>query len=494
MNEERTLVLYDAVTAVREEYIEEAARPLRRPALRRLSLAAACLCLLVGGWFFLQSLGVYIALPFPIGGSGTGSRGGQNLAAYHFYAGPVLPLTAEEEGLTADRRVDFDFSLFDPDRGDAGEYADPLRRHSCLVTDSYRLTAGEAGTRTLYYPFISTLTDSADLLPGITVNGEAAETELLIGPGSPSFFSWADAEAQVGTDPLDRALAPLPRPEEKVTVYALSDLHGERGESAGYPTVAFEYTLDMSSSAVVTYGFNGGSNDLQNSAGTRIVAVEAGRRHTAYLLVLGEDLETWSIRGYADGRCETPMESAGATVTRYESTFGEMLTLFWGSYRRPFLEDKLAGRVSTETLVGLTFQLLLERSADLRSAVRTLVWDLEGAFDQVLGQTRVTYLRFTAHIPAGEPGEVEVRLVKLPSFDHGGRDRYRQGFDLAGKLGSRIPCTGLTASITGGEYIRILRQDFGFETEKGALKTTEVVLDPAGEHWFMDVCAAPKGK
>ena len=496
MNEDRALVLYDAITAVREEYLEEAAAPCRK--VRRWGVwaaAAACLFLLIGGWSFLQPLGFAISNPFLRAGGATGGKGGQALESYQYYAGPVLPLAAGEDGLTAERQVDFDFCRYDPERAEAGGYyADFLDRQSCQVTDAYLLRAEEAGTYTLYYPITASLSDSMALLPTVTVNGETVKTELLIGPGGDTLFSWEEMKALMGDDYLDRSLEALPRLEERVTVYALSDFRGQESETANNPTVEFAYTQDPARTAVTTWGFNGGSSDLQSGKGSRQVSVRDSRGGTVYLLVLGEDLTEWSVRGYADGACETPLESVGATVTRYESTLGEMLALFWKDYRRAFLKDKLQVLPDQDTLVGLSCRALLERSSNLLAAVRTLPFGLEDVFEQVLYRSRVLYLRFTAVIPSGETADIRVSLVKYPSYDHRGRERDRRGFDLAGKLGSNIAFTRLEASVTGEEYIVVYRQDFGFETENGVLKTTRVALDPNGEHWYMDVGAAPKEK
>ncbi|MBR5702297.1 MAG: hypothetical protein IKX47_07500 [Oscillospiraceae bacterium] len=498
MNKDRALVLYDAVTAVREEYIEEAAAPCRKARhWGAWAVAAACLFLLIGGWSFLQPLGFAIANPF-LGyfagrGDGTGSGGSsQDETAYHYYAGPVLPLTAEETELTAERSVEYDFSLYDVSLRDDGRYAYLRSRQACLVTDSYMLTAGEPGTYTLYYPFAATLADDTVLIPSVTVNGEAVKAELLAGPGGDAIFSWEEMKALMGDDYLDRSLEALPRLEERVTVYALSDFRGQESKTAKNPTVEFAYVLDPARTAVTTWGYNGGSNDLQGGKGTRQVGIRDTRGSAVYLLVLGEDLTDWSIRGYADGACETLLESVGATVTRYESTLGEMLALFWKNYREDYLADKLQVLLDKDTLMGLSCQVLLERSSNLLAAVRTLPFGLEDVFDQVLHRSRVLYLRFTVVIPAGEAADIRVSLVKYPSYDHTSRGRERRGFDLAGKLGSNIAFTRLEASVTGAEYIVVYRQDFGFETANGVLKMTRVALDPNGEHWYMDVGTAAK--
>ncbi len=495
MNEERTIRLYEAITAVREEYIDEAALPCRRSRhWGAWAAVAACLFFILGGWYFLQPRFI-LANPFLRAGTGdsTGGAGGQSGAAYHYYAGPVLPLTAEEDGLTAERDVEFDFSLFNPGLKDDGRYTYLRSRQSCLVTDSYRVSAPEAGTYTLYYPFVTTLLDGSALLPKITVNGTAAETELRIGPGSSPLNSWEELTGLMGEDYLDRALEDLPTADRKVIVYALTGLYGLAGETAKNPTVAFEYSVDMSRTAVLAWGFDGGSNDYENNRGARFVRVPQpgepdqirNQVRTVYLIVLGDDVTDWRVQGYTNGGCDIPMETAGAAVTRYESTLDEMLTAFWTGY----YGDNLAGMLSPETLVGLTYRYWLERepgSGGFLAAVRTGPLTLNELCSQVLQESRVLYLRITAEIPAGGSAEVEIKLAKYPSMDYGGPKKARRGFDLAGRLGSNIGFTKLEASLSGAEYIQIIREDFGFDLKKGVLQVT---LDPEGEHWYMDVQA-----
>ena len=172
MNEDRALALFNAITDIREEYIEEALpteKKRRRLDIRVLAPIAACLCIVIA-LALLPHYGV-IGLP---GGSGAGG-GGKDSDLYAYYAGPVLPMTAAEggEGLTAERRVNYDFSPFDPNWERDKE--NHLRfREYCIVADDYLLAApdGEERTVTLLYPFVASLYESKALLPNITVNGE----------------------------------------------------------------------------------------------------------------------------------------------------------------------------------------------------------------------------------------------------------------------------------------------------------------------------------
>ena len=184
---------------------------------------------------------------------------------------------------------------------------------------------------------------------------------------------------------------------------------------------------------------------------------------------------------------------AGGTVTRYEAALEDMLDLAFDSYRADFITGGLASLTDRETLLGLAAAYMLRHDAVEGSAVpyeQSQDWSLEDMLEQVFSPDRVLYLRFTLTIPAGETAEVEVKLLKYPSVDFTGRERDRRGFDLATRLGSDIALTKQEAGLSGAQFIRILRQNFGFDPEKGVLRVT---LDPAEEHYYMDVEAKRQG-
>ena len=497
MNEDRALVLFNAITDIREEYIEEALpteKKRRRPDIRVLAPIAACLCIVIALAFILTHQGA----PGLPGGSGVGG-GGKDSDLYAYYAGPVLPMTAAEggEGLTAERRVNYDFSPFDPNWERDKE--NHLRFHeTCIVTDDYLLTApdGEERTVTLLYPFLASLYESKALLPNITVNGEAVEAEMLIGPGSTernagtTLSSWAGCKTLMAGDYAAEAQAPLPRLTDRVIVYELSEMWGESSETAPAPTLNMEFSMDYAKTAILTFGFNGGRSDREAGRCERQVFIaehgEMGYGRSVYLLVLGEDIRDLTLQGYTNGACEIPME-AGGTVTRYEAALEDMLNLAFDSYRAEFITGGLASLTDRETLLGLAAAYMLRHDAVEGSVVPYEIsrdWMLEDMLEQVFSPTRVLYLRFTVTIPAGETAEVEARLRKYPSVDFTGRERDRRGFDLATGLGSSLTFTKQEAGLSGTQYIRILRQNFGFDPEKGVLQVT---LDPAEEHYYMDV-------
>ncbi len=497
MNTEKAMLLFDAVTGVREDYVLEAEAPRPRHRVRMIAAVAACFCILVGALVWSVSRGLPLVPP---GGASAGG-GGRTEGSYHYYAGPVLPLAAAEggEGLTAERSVELDLTSYRPEStGGTG----PVRyRNHCLVTDRYLLSAedGEARTVILLYPFVAALSDERALLPTVTADGAKAETELLIGPGRIQdgrleLSSWEDCQALMEEDYALRARAALPELSETVTVYELSDLWCGEDADAVNPTLDLCFRLDPEKSAVLTYGFAGGSNDKVTGTWRRHTDITRpgayGYGRSRLLIVLGEDIRELRVEAYTDGGCETPLADAGGTVTRYESTLGEIVARAWNEWRSSPDHDTLTLLADTETLTGLTAVWMLQRDPVAGSGIpygEMGDWNLEDAFSGVRSQSRVLYLRFTVAIPAGETAEIEAKLLKYPSLDHDHRGKAqerRNGYDLAVQLGSEVRFTALEASLKGWEYVTILRQDFGFDPENGVLR---VALDPEKEHYFLEV-------
>ena len=109
---------------------------------------------------------------------------------------------------------------------------------------------------------------------------------------------------------------------------------------------------------------------------------------------------------------------------------------------------------------------------------------LEDIFSAAMTDQRVIYLSFDVTIPAGESVAVEASMVKDASVDFVGKDKDRNGFDMATRLGSNLNFTEQTASISRYEEIEIVAQNFGFDL---ANDITSVALDLNQEHYWMQV-------
>ena len=97
---------------------------------------------------------------------------------------------------------------------------------------------------------------------------------------------------------------------------------------------------------------------------------------------------------------------------------------------------------------------------------------------------RVIYFSFDVTIPAGGSITVEAGMPKDASMDYVGKDKGKDGFDMATKLGSNLNFTEQTASICRFEEIEIIAQNFGFDLENGV---TKVTLDLNQDHYWLQV-------
>ena len=305
--------------------------------------------------------------------------------------------------------------------------------------------------------------------------------------------SWEDYRGFLeGELPLtalrDPGLMDLP-----VTVYEIGGMYDDSGEKRPTSVLNLEFTADFSRTAILTFRFNGGSNDLETGRCDRHTDI---REHTnpewgesAFLLVLGEDIEGCEMKAWTNAALETPAERAGGTLRRYTSTLEEMLARALEAELRLFMSQNADGNLnlSHERLLELTLARMEELGLTGEgpgSFTYRSEGFLEDIFTVVLRHRRLMYARFTLTIPAGESITVTAEYMKQPSIDFGGREAYRNGYDLVTKLGSELSFTTQEASLSGGEKVEIVDQNFGFDPAKGI---TRVTLDPEKEHYYLDV-------
>ena len=102
------------------------------------------------------------------------------------------------------------------------------------------------------------------------------------------------------------------------------------------------------------------------------------------------------------------------------------------------------------------------------------------------GMQRVFYLRFSATVQGGGRVTVTADYRKKPSHDYScsRKNNDIQGYDTATRLGSGLAFRKLTAEIVESENIEIVRQNFGFNLEKGMTKTE---LDPTVERYYLEI-------
>ena len=527
--------------ATLEENVPVTAGKKRR--WKRWAALAACLAVVVLG------AGVFTGIIPLLGGrAGQGGSGSDGASVFMSYAGPVFPLTLGEENaaIEAERNVTLDFEPWAPvwisnrEEADSRTWLTEAERQEVLelynehypeggqyksstdilVTDAYMLTntSAEEQTLTVRYPFVSGLDNLEENRPTLTADGTELEATLRVGSYAGGFegvwgaddpegtanlaypHSWTDYQTLLSDGSyLENTLGPGPDVTDvPVVVYKLTDPYGpEQDEEAGItnPTLRVTFNLDYDKTNILTYGFHGASYDREAGVMIQDFSIpQPGEPNYGtkefYLLVLGEDVENMTIQGYANGSLEADaprLEGCGATVERYESDLDTMLRqllpLIWEEagqegadfemYYRAFLEQLLSYGVLSDEPVERYDTGWLE--------------NIEG------GMVRVCWLESEVTVPAGGTVSITAAMTKEGSYDFHCAETANQGvygYDLVTRLGSNLACSVQTATLEDRGQIEIVRQNFGFDLERGI---TTVPLDPAEEHYYLEVRAAGNG-
>lgn len=496
--------LLEAIGEADEKQVQRAGTAKRRRWKGAAGLAACLALLLVGGAMLLPAFEGAGA-----GSDGGGSAGGErepgSTPTYMNYEGPILPLTSlgDAADITAERDVTLDFSPYLTGRNEK-------TLMGCAVRDSYALvnSGAEERTLTLLYPFTGTMYER-ERWASVTVDGAAAETTLYPGAYAGGFVGvfggdeeelmngsanlrppqeFADMEVLLADGSYQcAALEPLPTLTETVTVYRLSDYVCP--ENAGEnPTIQMCFTMDYDKTTVLTYGMSGGLFDRETGLRGCSTSIQShpyaspGNREPgdAYVILLGEDIEGYTLQGYRDGGCDDGDEVAGisCTVRRYETELGTLLRqLLRESYGAGSDED-------SEQFLGLVAQLLRTvgpLSGDGRD--RYSDGSLGSIFSEARHYPRVLYFAFDVTIPAGGSVTVTAELTKRGSINY---LEYtdREGFDLAATLGSRLSFSEQRASIVNHEGVTLRDDTFGFDVENGV---TAVTLPQGQEHFWLEI-------
>ena len=527
--------------ATLEENVPGAAGKKRR--WKKWAALAACLCVVVLG------VGVFTGyIPLLGGRAGQGGSGSDGASVFMSYAGPVFPLTLGEENaaIEAERNVTLDFEPWAPvwisNREEADsrtwlteaerqEVLDFYNEHypeggqyksstDILVTDAYMLTntSAEEQTLTVRYPFVSGLDNLEENRPTLTADGTELETTLRVGTYAGGFegvwgandpegtanlaypHSWTDYQTLLSDGSyLENTLGPGPDVTDvPVVVYKLTDPYGpEQDEEAGItnPTLRVTFNLDYDKTNILTYGFHGASYDREAGVMIQDFSIpQPGEPNYGtkefYLLVLGEDVENMTIQGYANGSLEADaprLEGCGATVERYESDLDTMLRqllpLIWEEAGQEGADFEMYYRAFLEQL--LSYGVLSDEPVERYNT--GWLENIEG------GMVRMCWLESEVTVPAGGTVRLTASMTKAGSYDFDctGTDNVGvYGYDLVTRLGSNLACAAQTATLQDRGQIEIVRQNFGFDLEKGI---TTVTLDPAEEHYYLEVRAAGNG-
>lgn len=503
--------LLDAIGDVDEEYIAEAVKKRSAPPW----LKSLALCALWAMAF------IVLVLPFRDLGFGAGGKAPEPTydpdyevsteeLIYTHYAGPLLPLTLLEDcpDITAARRVEYDFSAYDHD-GDWFHHSG----HADVV-DTYALTneSDQPRTVTVVYPFIGSLLKQ-EQFPGYTLNGEPVTPTLHPGPASGTPFYYLDltelrsyleyAELLSDGSYFARATDAPATLDIPVTVYQFTELTNQTDPYVESPVLRIEFEYNPKQTTIFSDGLSSGYFLADEYDGTGVTAYERLVRQdryteevSAYLIVIGEDLKEYRLKGYRNmmgyNGGHDQLEGVSCTVVKFESTLGEML--------RTVVAD------DTEEFSGMSFlippedlDLTLELAAELMldhdvlspsssGQSQALYYAAYAAYEH----ERVFYATTEITIPAGETVEFAVNRIQNKSYCS---DRYEDAYDLCTTLGSNLRFSEQTVHISGWDWIAIargvihqngyyFRENYGFDPENGI---TEVTLDLDKPYYWFEI-------
>ncbi len=448
----------------------EKAKSMKRPKPRiRISSTGAFLILVFLGAFIL---GIFMNIE----GSGSGE--------FNRYSGPVLPMTSLNgaEGVDVTRNVNFDFSPYQ----NTNEYA-LLAKGAAGISDTYVLTntTGEHKTLELVYGFQGSFIDHSDEFPTITVNGVEIH---------PRLYPSVDMEERIwhanNFDNYSRILEEnnflgiaIQQPEEldiPVMAYHFTELSYNGTESALDPMLILRFSLDENTT-VWTMGADAfGTED--DGRQRMMFRVDGGE---AWILTMGGSLIDPVFIGNKDFNITETSALDGITYKQetFETTLADAIWKlaqkydFWAI--DGFDSNPNSGFMTPELLMDGAVQRIWDYQEPFEQ-IRLI----DGLFYDVITEPRMMYLVFPVELGAGESITVEASYIQEPSRDISGPKNYREGYDLATKLGSNLNFTVLTSSLSNTNLIELGKENFGFDLKNGI---TEVNLDLQIEHYYLEV-------
>ena len=433
---------------------------------------------------------------------GWGHREGET---FDFYAGPVIPMTFMESqaDIIVSRNIDFNFS----------KYSEEYER-GAIVRDTYELHNDSQAeiTVTAAYPFVGSF--NLQEMPIITAGQSEIDYEIHAGAytggftgggGASSSLNLQDARSwneyadllEDGTYFTD-AFSALKSLEQPVVVYKLHDIVN-RGEEADAATLCMQLDYDSEKTMLFTFGFNGGGTQEETGIEYRDFFLREWKDRpdgqVKYLIALGQDLAGYTLQGYQNGAClpGTELDGIEAEVTRVETTLGEALReLSKIRYDAVIGDTNSGGAVDRYINEKVSFEQYYEQvivhflqNGPLSSNTKER-YDFglgAGRLDEFVSETislkRILYLTFDLTIPAGETLPLNVVQLKPASCDYLCEEKGSQdldGYDMTTVLGSNLRFRKQTASISGYDAIKIVRQNFGFDLAAGSTEA-ELALD-----------------
>jgi len=442
------------------------------------------------------------------------------------YNGPILPLTVSNsaDDITVSRNINFNFENFVTDQKiDGGKTVNPL---DIQVTDSYTLFNNSENDTSIkiLYPFIGSFSELRQMIPVLTLNNTLINSIVLpglytgnftgSGPDDVStlnlnhFSSWEEyATLLYNGAYLRQALKDIPKQNQNVVIYEFSNAWADH-EKATAATIAVSYNCDHNNTKIMTYGFNGISNENGNGTMPHIgdgnmrnsffIPHEDARVYgrSFYMIVTGEDIDNINIQGYINGSCNKgdEFDEASVDMVRYESTLDDIFRLLLNNYllydsnyvinTEGFASDNIDFSVLYKAAVEyfIEYGLLSEKCAD-----RYQFGNLDDLFMDVFVMNRIFYLSANINIPSGRNISLVAVMLKNGSYDFygtGSENIGTYGYDMLTKTDSILTFENITAEVVGIDNIEIVRQNFGFDPQNDILCVT---LDPDITHYYIEV-------
>lgn len=425
-------------------------------------------------------IGMWLALRMFINPSGSGS------GEFNSYRGPVLPMTSlnGSEGVDVKRNVDFDFSPYQNYK----DYSN-LGKGAAGITDTYVLTntTGETKTLELVYGFQGQFIDHPEEFPTITVDGVEIHPELYPSVDTEELVWDAhnfDRYSQVLTENDFLAIA-LQQTEEldiPVTAYHFTDLAYEGNEVAGFPMLTVQFSLDENT--LVWESGRVSSQTLDDGRQQMMFRVDRGE---AWVFTAGGTLIDPEFGGNKDYNITETSAIDGVTfkLETYETTLSEAICGLAKDYDFWAIE----GQDTYPNTGWLTAELLVDGTVKRIHIKDYMIFsdqliDIDGIFYDVVTDSCMMYLVFPVELEAGQSITVEAAYIQEPSLDISGPKHYREGYELATKLGSDLRFTKLTSTLSNTAPIELGEQNFGFDLENGII---EVSLDLSVERYYLEV-------
>lgn len=309
--------ILNALAFLDDDLIEQADSPVSQslkvsPSHWKIPLAAAaCAVIAAGAIFFTAQM-----LPDMVEGekvSGMDGAEPQNAKNHPMhYDGPVFPLMIQNgASLTAERTITLDFTDAETKIDYEGKL--PIRDFYKITNKTDRDASVQA-----FYPICGNY--QMESWPSILVDGKEISWQLFGGDFAGSFIGIPDTDltsinlkafdtfeqylnfVQDGHD-LKKALESTPKLEQPVIVYEVSNIETTLPELHA-ETLALHFKMDPDKTKVLTYLFNGSSEDSKTGEQTRSFFVREQREKpeysTRYLIVQGEDIHDLRLAAYQD--------------------------------------------------------------------------------------------------------------------------------------------------------------------------------------------------